>query len=151
MRRVGLTEGINFGKRLIPFPIFKILCLPATTEIQSLDSRTKKPFDHQSWQTARDYVLSRQRTENGVARYQHLSKIAEVKAAKQREHEREIDAELLPTKLRLKRDWLANNPTFSEIEFETKAWHLLKENLLEERETDAANAEIQRQLASGRY
>ncbi len=113
--------------------------------------RAGKPFDHQSWQTARDYVLSRQRTENGVARYQHLSKIAEVKAAKQREHEREIDAELLPTKLRLKRDWLANNPTFSEIEFETKAWHLLKENLLEERETDAANAEIQRQLASGRY
>ncbi len=27
-----------------------------------------KSFDHQSWQTAREFVLSRQRTENGIAR-----------------------------------------------------------------------------------
>jgi hypothetical protein len=113
--------------------------------------RAGKVFDHQSWQTARDAVLQRQRWDNATARNQRLSQEQAVKDAKAREYETQLDAELLPTKLRLKRDWLANNPTFTESDFEQKAWHLLKGNLLEERETDAANAEIKRQLASGRY
>jgi hypothetical protein len=113
--------------------------------------RAGKAFDHQSWQTARDAVLSRQRWDNATARNQRLSQEQAVKDARTRQHEREIDAELLPTKLRLKRDWLANNPTFTEADFEEKAWNYLRQNLIEERKTDAANAEIKRQLASGRY
>jgi hypothetical protein len=110
-----------------------------------------KPHDHESWQTARDYVLSRQRTDNGIARYQHLSKIAEAKAAKHREHEREIDRELEPKKQRLMRQWLADNPTFTESDFESKAWIHLRQNLIEELEDASQAAEIKRQLASGRY
>ncbi len=107
--------------------------------------------DHDLWQRERAAVLSRQRYDNDAARQRHLSKIAAAKDEKRRQHEREIDAELLPTKLRLKRDWLANNPTFTEADFESKAWTHLRANLVEERKSDAANAEIKRQLASGRY
>jgi len=51
----------------------------------------------------------------------------------------------------LMREWLANNPTFTATDFEKKAWQHLRANLIEQRNADAMNAEIQNQTASGRY
>ena len=113
--------------------------------------RAGKPFDHQSWQTARDAVLSRQRWDNATARNQRLSQEQAAKDAKAREHETQIDAELLPKKLRLKRQWLADNPTFSEADFESKAWIHLRANLVEERTDAGREAELKRQLSTFRY
>ncbi len=113
--------------------------------------RAGKPFDHSSWQVARDAVLFQQKWDNATARNQRLSQEQAARDARARELDRELDRELEPQKLRLKRDWLANNPTFTEADFESKAWTHLRANLVEEREANAANAEIERQLSSGRY
>jgi hypothetical protein len=106
---------------------------------------------HDLWQSERDYVMREQFTANAETRRKYLATLQEKRDAEARADERVIDAELLPTKLRLKRDWLANNPTFTEADFEQKAWVHLRQNLVEERAANAANAEIKRQLASGRY
>jgi hypothetical protein len=109
------------------------------------------PTEHSLWETARDAVLARQRWDNAVVRQRYLDGVAAQRAAKQSEHEREIDAELEPTKQRLKRDWLANNPAFTESDFEKKAWIHLRQNLVDERNTASLNAEIAAQMAKGIY
>jgi len=86
-----------------------------------------------------------------AARERNLSKTEAEKAEKRRETDAAIDAELLPTKLGLMGDWLANNPTFTEADFESKAWIQLRSNLVEEREEAARDAELARQFTSGRY
>jgi vancomycin resistance protein YoaR len=106
---------------------------------------------HGLWEEQRDDVLSRQQSANAESRRNRLAGLEAAKNEKRREHEREIDVELEPTKLRLKRDWLANNPSFTESDFEKKAWHLLRENLIEQRKTEAGSAEIQALKATGRY
>jgi hypothetical protein len=110
-----------------------------------------KPHDHATWQSARDAAIFEQKFDNARARSQYLAGLQEKRDAEARQHEREIDAELLPTKLRLKRDWLANNPTFTEADFESKAWIHLRANLVEEREDLSQAAEIKRQLSRLRY
>jgi hypothetical protein len=110
-----------------------------------------KPHDHATWQTARDAVLFQQKWDNAKAHNQHLAELQEKRDAEERAIERRIDEELLPKKLRLKRQWLADNPTFTEADFESKAWVHLRQNLIEER-TDAGHAaEIKRQLGRLRY
>jgi len=59
--------------------------------------------------------------------------------------------QLADEKRRLQNEWLANNPNQTAADFEKKAWHLLKENLIEQRRNDALSAEIQSAQASGRY
>jgi hypothetical protein len=110
-----------------------------------------KPHDHQSWQSVRDAAIFDSKWENAKTRSEYLATLAEKKDAEARQREREIDAELLPTKLRLKRDWLANNPTFTEADFESKAWIHLRANLVEERADLSQAAEIKRQLSRLRY
>jgi hypothetical protein len=107
--------------------------------------------EHSLWETARDYVQLRQVRDNSETRGKYLAGLEAKKAEQRREHEREIDAELEPTKQRLKRDWLANNPSFTESDFEKKAWVHLRQNLIEERNTASLSAEIAAQMAKGRY
>lgn len=107
--------------------------------------------DHDLWQKERDYVMREQFTTNAETRRKYLAELEEKKAVRARQHEHEIDAELLPTKLRLKRQWLANNPTFTESDFEAKAWIHLRANLVEERAEAARDAELKRQLSTFRY
>jgi len=97
----------------------------------------------------RDETLARQQIENDELRRNRLARLASAKDEKRREHEREIDAELEPQKQRLKRDWLANNPAFTEFDFERKAWILLRQNLVEERNAASLSSEIQSQMAKG--
>ncbi len=114
-------------------------------------TRAKLSNNHDLWKQERDAVLARWKSHNDETRAKYFTKLAAEKAAKQAERDAEIDRELEPQKQILKRDWLANNPNFTASDFEKKAWHLLKENLIEQRKNEAFQAELQSQRASGRY
>jgi len=113
--------------------------------------QANRPTDHDLWQQERDRTLARQQSDNEAARQRHLAKLADDRKAKQDEADAQIELSLAPEKKRLQNEWLANNPTQTAADFESKAWHLLKENLIEQRKVDALNAETQSQLATGRY
>jgi hypothetical protein len=66
--------------------------------------------------------------------------------AERTRYKRENEASLAEDKKRLKNEWLANNPNLTAADFERKAWHLLKANLIRERE----NAQIEAELAAAR-
>ncbi len=111
----------------------------------------KLSTDHDLWKQTRDAVLDRRQRDNATARHNHLNKLENERKAEQSAMDAKIDLELAPTKKRLQNEWLANNPTQTAADFEKKAWHLLKENLIEQRSADIMNATIQSQAASGRY
>jgi preprotein translocase subunit SecD len=113
--------------------------------------QANRPTNHELWQQERDRTLAKQQSENSELRRKYLAGLDEEKAERQRERDAEIDLELAPTKKRLQNEWLANNPTQTAADFEKKAWHLLKENLIEQRNADSLSAEIQRQKASGLF
>jgi hypothetical protein len=110
--------------------------------------QANRPTDHNIWQIERDQTLQRQQSENSELRRKRLAKLDEEKAERQRERDAETDLALAPTKKRLQNQWLVDNPTQTAADFEKKAWHLLKENLLEQRNADSFDAEVQRQAAS---
>ena len=99
--------------------------------------------DHGLWQTERDRTLARQRIDNAAARNRRMTAENQTKAEKQKLDDIALDAELEPTKLRLRREWLAANPDRTEAEFEAKSWPLLRQNLVEERQDIALQNEIQ--------
>jgi hypothetical protein len=113
--------------------------------------QAKLPASHDLWQQERDAVLDRQRRDNAEARARYLTKLDEKRAAKQSEYDAQINAELEPEKKRLQNEWLANNPTQTAADFEKKAWHLLKENLVEQHNAASLEATKQQLLQSGRY
>jgi septum formation inhibitor MinC len=113
--------------------------------------KAKLPNDHRLWQQQRDRVLARQQSDNAAAGRKYRASLEAEKAEKRREKDAEIDRELEPQKQRLMREWLANNPDQTAADFEKKAWHLLKENLIERAKAEAFEAESKRQSASGRY
>jgi hypothetical protein len=94
--------------------------------------QAKLPTDHKLWQIERDRTLARQRSDNAEAGRKYRAKLEAEKAEKQREHDAEIDLELAPAKKRLQNEWLAAHPNETAAGFEKKAWHLLKENLIEQ-------------------
>jgi hypothetical protein len=107
--------------------------------------------NHGLWQDQRDDVLARQQASNAELRRKRLAGLEAAKAEKQSERDAEIDRELEPQKIRLRNEWLANNPTLTAADFESKAWHLLKTNLIEQGETDNQEAVRNSLLKSGRY
>lgn len=111
----------------------------------------KRSDDHGLWQQERDRVLSRQQSDNAAARQRYLDKLESDRKAKQAETDDRIELSLAPEKRRLQNEWLANNPGQTAADFETKAWHLLKENLIEQRTSELMKAELQRQAETGRY
>jgi hypothetical protein len=113
--------------------------------------QAKLPNDHNLWQIERDRTLARQQSDNAEARRKYLAKLDDEKKARQAETDAQTEAELQPEKRRLQNEWLANNPTQTAADFEKKAWHLLKENLIEQRNSESFEAERQKQLASGIY
>jgi preprotein translocase subunit SecD len=110
--------------------------------------RANLPNDHSLWQQVRDQTLARQQSQNSELRRKYLAGLESARAEKQRERDEEIDLELAPTKKRLQNQWLVDNPTQTASDFEKKAWHLLKENLIEQHNADSLSAEVQRQKAS---
>ncbi len=111
--------------------------------------QAKLSTDHDLWLAVEAETLARQQSENAEVRRKYLAKLEAAKAEKRRESDAELDRELEPQKQRLMRDWLANNPNFTAADFEKKAWHLLKENLIEQIKAEAFEAEKQR--LSSRY
>jgi hypothetical protein len=109
----------------------------------------KLSTDHREWEQERERTLARQQSDNAEVRRRYLAKIEAERKAKRAEADAVIEAELQPEKKRLEREWLANNPTLTAADFEKKAWHLLKENLIEQRKAEAFEAEKQR--LSSRY
>jgi hypothetical protein len=113
--------------------------------------QAKLSNDHSQWQIERDKTLTRQQSDNADVRRAYLAKIDGERLAKQAEADAQVETQLQPEKKRLQNEWLANNPGATVADFEKKAWHLLKENLIEQRNGEAMNAEIQRQKQTGRY
>ena len=107
--------------------------------------------NHDLWEEQRDDVLARQQTANAESRRKYLAGLEAAKAEKQSERDAEIDRELEPQKIRLRNEWLANNPNLTAADFESKAWHLLKANLIEQHELDNQEAARNSLLATGRY
>ncbi len=114
-------------------------------------TRAKLSNSHGLWVQQRDDVLARQRSDNAEARRKYLAKLDDDRKAKQAETDAQIELSLAPEKKRLQNEWLANNPTQTSADFEKKAWHLLKENLIEQQKAASLEAEIQRQTSTGRY
>jgi hypothetical protein len=113
--------------------------------------RANRPFSHELWLEVRDRTLQRQQSENSELRRKRLAKLDDEKKARQAETDAQTDLALAPEKRRLQNQWLVDNPTQTAADFEKKAWHLLKENLLEQRNADSFDAEVQRQKASGLF
>ena len=111
----------------------------------------KRPHDGNAWAAACEAIRHGQYNDNLDARNNRLAKIEEEQKAKQAEADAKTDVRLEPRKQQLKRDWLANNPSFSEKDFETKAWPHLKHNLLENDKQTALQAELASGAQSGRY
>ncbi len=107
--------------------------------------------NHGLWQDQRDDVLARQQSENAELRRKRLAGLEAAKAEKQSERDAVIDRELEPQKIRLRNEWLANNPNLTPTDFESKAWHLLKANLIEQGETDNQETVRNSLLKTGRY
>jgi hypothetical protein len=113
--------------------------------------QAKLPASHDLWQQERDAVLRRQQSDNAAARARYLNKLDDERAAKQSERDTEIDNELEPEKRRLRNQWLADHPSKTEADFNREAWHLLKENLIEQHNAASLEATKQQMLQSGRY
>ncbi len=110
--------------------------------------QANRPTNHELWQQERDRTLAKQQSENSELRRKYLEKLGDEKKARQAETDAQTEAELQPEKRRLQNQWLVDNPTQTAADFEKKAWHLLKENLIEQRNADSFDAEVQRQAAS---
>ncbi len=113
--------------------------------------QAKRPTDHNLWQQERDRVLARQRFDNAAAGRKYRASLETAKAEKQREHDAQIDSELEPQKQTLMREWLANHPGKTKDDFNKSAWIHLRQNLVEQRNNDVMNAEMQKQSATGKY
>jgi membrane carboxypeptidase/penicillin-binding protein PbpC len=111
--------------------------------------QAKLSTDHDLWQIERDRTLARMKSDNAEARARRLNKLDGERIAKQSESDAQTELELAPEKRRLEREWLANNQGATAADFEKKAWHLLRVNLIERRRAEAFEAEKQR--AAGRY
>jgi hypothetical protein len=113
--------------------------------------QAKLSTDHDLWKQERDAVLARWQTNNDETRRKYLAGLENEKAQKQAERDKQIDTGLEPTKQTLMREWLANNPNETAADFEKKAWQHLRANIIEQRNSEAFQAELQSQRASVRY
>lgn len=88
---------------------------------------------------------------NAETRKQYLGGLEARKVEEAKLRNLEIDAELQPRKQFLQREWLANQPGKTSIDFEKAAWPHLRENLIVERDELARQATIAEGRASGLY
>lgn len=112
--------------------------------------KKERQVEHAEYLRQQEIAEQTAKAENAAARARYLAKLDGDRKAKQAEHDAEIELQLAPEKRRLQNEWLANNPNETAADFE-KNWHLLKENLIEQHNAEAFEAEKQRQMESGRY
>ena len=94
----------------------------------------------------RERALTRQR--EATLRAEHRQRLAAIEAAKSRQVEARLDAELAERQVDERRRWLAAHPALSEADFAAVGWPRVRALLLAER----ARAEHTRAaVSSGRY
>ncbi len=114
-------------------------------------TRAKLSNSRDLWEEQRDDVLARQQAANAVIRQKYLNGLATTKAAKQAEHNAEIDQSLEAKKQQLMRQWLADHPDKNAADFDKLAWTYLRQNLVEQSEQDNREAVRNSLLKTGRY
>ncbi len=114
-------------------------------------TRAKLSNSRDLWEEQRDDVLARQQSENAELRRKRLAGLEAQKAERQTMLDAEIDLEFADERRRLQNEWLANNPTQAPKDFTEKAWHLLRENLIEQRKLNNQEAVRNSLLKTGRY
>ncbi len=114
-------------------------------------SQAKLPNDHTLWQQKRDRVINQQKSDNDATRASYLQDLENKKAERQHTDDAEIDRQLEPQKQTLMREWRANHPGKTTDDFNKPAWIHLRQNLIEQGNADAMNAQINSLKSSGRY
>jgi hypothetical protein len=108
-------------------------------------------MDFESWEKARDLALWRQAAHAEAGKRNRTAEIEAERLTAQAKMDAEIELELASDKRRLRNEWLVNNPTQTPSDFERKAWHLLKENLIAERADAQMEVEMRAAKASMDY
>ena len=108
-------------------------------------------LDHDAEQQKQARYQELRDIKNAETRSKYLAGLEADKAEKAKLADIELDIELEPRKQVLMRDWLANQPGKTSIDFEKIAWPHLRENLIVERDELARQATIAEGRASGRY
>jgi hypothetical protein len=98
-------------------------------------------MDFASWEKARDAALARQKAHADEGQRKHHAELERMRLADQAKADAEIELELAADKRRLQNQWLVDHPGKTEADFNQQAWHLLKSNLIAER--DAAQMEVE--------
>jgi hypothetical protein len=88
---------------------------------------------------------------NEEARQRWLAKVEADREAQRARDQAAVDAQLAPTKERLKRQWLADHPEADAETFERRAWPQLKANLLDDLREQQTRQAMERMRASGEY
>ncbi|MEJ7862360.1 MAG: hypothetical protein WKF90_12085 [Pyrinomonadaceae bacterium] len=102
-------------------------------------------MDHESWEQARDSALWRQKAHAESGKRQRTADLEAERLAEKAKADASVELELAADKKRLQNQWLVDHPGKTEADFNKEAWHLLKENLIAER--DAAQMEVEMEAA----
>ncbi len=106
-------------------------------------------YEAEQAQAAADEAARAQANEE--ARERRLATLEATRAAQRQRDQAAIDAELAPTKERLKRQWLADHPDGTAADFEARSGPLLRKNLVEDGRERAVEETRASLLATGQY
>ncbi len=107
------------------------------------------PRSYEDWQAARERALADQKRLGADSRWRHRANLEAMRKTKESESDTKLDVEL--GKATQLRQWLVDHPGKTESDFNREAWHHLRQNLIEQRENDALEAELQAAKTSGIY
>jgi hypothetical protein len=106
---------------------------------------------HDEWVSHKQYNESESRRLNDEAKQRRRARVEAELRADKAQTQQTVELELAADKKRLQNQWLVNNPTQTPADFEKKAWHLLKENLVAERSDAQMEAEMRSARAEMDY
>ncbi|MCW5967583.1 MAG: hypothetical protein KIT57_03655 [Blastocatellales bacterium] len=118
------------------------------TTIRSLEQQRR---DREARERQEARAVEEAREQNRAARERYLVGLEQKRQARQREEDLKIDAQLEPQKTQLRRQWLADHPTQTERDFETRAWPGLRANLIDQERARAVEETKRSMILSGGY
>jgi membrane protein involved in colicin uptake len=120
-----------------------------TTTLRKLEQRLQAERQEKAEREALEAKQTAERHARGKAYFQEQS--AKAKADALAKTEAALNASLAVDKVAAKHTWLADHPGHSAEDFERKAWPHLKANILDARESAAAEVVTQELRAGGDY